>query len=103
MQLCHIYLPFYNAIVVVLCNISGVQWENKCSYVSATVGEFHDWQTDNCQSDNPLITYECNRHWCYADYKHMIKLFATEPDILKVFLFTGTFLKMLESVEIEVL
>jgi len=84
MQLCYIYLQFYDVLVLVLGHIVGVQWENECSYESATVREFHDWLTDNCQHDNPLKTYERNKHWCYADYKHMIKLFATEPDILKV-------------------
>jgi len=40
---------------------------------------------DQCQSDNPLQKYERNQHWCYADYKYMAELFATKPDILKVF------------------
>jgi len=75
-----------NAPVFVLCRVSGVQWENECSYVTATVAEFQDWLMDQCQPDNPLLTYDRNKHWCYADYKYMAKLFATKPDILKVFL-----------------
>jgi len=67
------------------CHVSGVQWENECSYESASVTEFKDWVMGQCHPDNPLQTYECNKHWCYADYKYMAKLFAEKPDVLKVF------------------
>ena len=70
----------------VLCYVSGVQWENECSYETATVAEFQDWLMEQCQPANPLLTYERHRHWCYADYKYMAQLFATKPHILKVFL-----------------
>ena len=90
-QFCHIYSSFYDVLVLVLSHVTAVQWENECIYESATVAQFHDWLTDDCQSDNPFKTYKRNKHWCYADYKHMVKLFATEPDILKVFL-VSTFL-----------
>ena len=71
--------------VLTLCRVSGVQWENECEYETASTAEFRDWLMDQCRSANPLQKYECNRHWCYADYKYMAKLFATKPDILKVF------------------
>jgi len=64
--------------------VSGVQWENECNYETASVAEFKDWLMGQCQPNNPLQKYECNKHWCYADYKYMAKLFATKPDILKV-------------------
>jgi len=72
------------ALCLFLRPMLGVQWENECSYESATVAQFCDWLADQSKADNPLTTYDCNKHWCYADYKHMIKLFATKPDILKV-------------------
>ena len=63
---------------------NGVQWENECSYETASVAEFKDWLMGQCQPDNRLQKYEYNRHWCYADYKYMAKLFATKPYILKM-------------------
>ena len=70
---------------ILSCCVSGIQWENECSYETATVAQFQDWLQDRCQHNNPLRAYECSKHWCYADYKYMAKLFATKPDILKVF------------------
>jgi len=61
-----------------------VQWENECSYEMATVAEFQDWLMHCCKPENPLLTYDRSKHWCYADYKYMAKLFAAKPDVLKV-------------------
>jgi len=77
-------MPKWVSFSVFYCFVLGIQWENECHYESATVAEFQDWLADGCQSNNPLQKYEHNKHWCYADYKYMAKLFATKPDILKV-------------------
>jgi len=74
-----------------------VQWENKCSYETATVAEFRDWLTDSCKPDNAFLTYDRSSHWCYADYKYMAKLFATKPDVLKVFTLNAVILQMFTS------
>ena len=65
-------------------NTAGVQWENDCKYIDATIVDFNEWLAGECSLNNPLRRYEADDYWCYADYKHMAKIFKDKPHNLKV-------------------
>jgi len=63
---------------------SEVQWENKCDYINASVGEFTEWVSGECSAGNALLNYDRKTHSCYADYKYMAELFEDQPQFLNV-------------------
>ncbi|XP_051480199.1 HSPB1-associated protein 1 isoform X2 [Apus apus] len=60
------------------------QFETKCSYVKATLEEFLAWTCGqpSCLS-GPFSSYEYSKHWAYADYKYIARIFEDKPEIFQ--------------------
>lgn len=60
-----------------------VQWENQCQYASASISEFNEWVNGDSRNSSSLSCFNCDTHWCYADYKRMAEIFKDQPGFLK--------------------
>ncbi|XP_038078353.1 HSPB1-associated protein 1-like [Patiria miniata] len=71
-------------------NLNSVLWEVDCTHEEATLGQFCEWLRSDAPttcsaqtSQNPLLKYKRQDHWCYVDYKQMAFMFEDHPDILQ--------------------
>lgn len=95
-----------NSINFVPAGTTSVQFENECSYVDATLGEFLSWTRRStppvvengdhgkCESKKLRLEhlngdaerhfgqFSPDEHWAYADYKYMIDFLDSENKIL---------------------
>ncbi|XP_069588722.1 HSPB1-associated protein 1 isoform X1 [Ranitomeya imitator] len=60
------------------------QFETRCNYVDATIGQFQDWVSGNSEeASGPFSRLDSAVSWAYADYKYLALLFKVRPDMLQ--------------------
>ena len=84
--------------------LAALQYETQCCFETASFEDFCEWESQSNAptaaaakySRNPLLLYDRNEYFCYADYKYLFELDAdsnclSKLEILNLNLYRSTF------------